>query len=246
MTLEGVVSDRETGRPISRVQVSELESGAITTVGETGRFSLAEISPRDRYTLVALPLAGQPYLITSRVVEKGRDKTLGPVELQLARGIPFRVKILDAATSKPIPGSLSYFPVSPNDPFERGIMGYAAGGPSSGAFYEAVPDGHTGEYYGAVLHGPGILCFTRADGKGRAKRGDTEPEMFYPDGKQAVRLIRDGANKTSPSVLVPASIDPKLHFAIMGLWQYDAVIAVSPGPGASEFVHEIRLDPAGH
>ena len=174
-----------------------------------------------------------------------RARPPGPVELDLVRGIPFRVKVVDRATGKPIQGALNYFPVSPNDPFERGIMGYAAGGPAAGAFYEAVPDGHTGEYYGAVLPGPGILCFTRADGKGGPKRGDVEPTMLYPDGKDAVTLIRDPASRTSLSAPVPAANDPKLRFAFLGLWQYDAIIALSPGKDAHEIVQEIPLESAG-
>jgi hypothetical protein len=170
---------------------------------------------------------------------------VGPIELELTRGIPFRIRVVDESTDKPILGALNYFPVSPNDPFESGVMGYAAGGPSAGAFYEAVPDGHTGEYYGAVLRGPGILCFTRADGKGRVKRGDSQPAMFYPDGKEGVNMIRDPTNKTSLSALVPVSMDPKLHYALLGLWQYDAVVVVNPRPNAREVAHEIRLDPGG-
>jgi beta-lactamase regulating signal transducer with metallopeptidase domain len=245
IALAGVVKDRQTSKPISRVQVSESESGAITTVDEAGLFSLGGLAPRSRYSLVALPLAGQPYLITSKVVEPAERKTVGPIELELTRGIPFRIRVVDESTNKPIPGALNYFPVSPNDPFESGVMGYAAGGPSAGAFYEAVPDGHTGEYYGAVLAGPGILCFTRSDGKGRVKRGDSEPAMFYPDGKEGVSMIRDPTNKTSLSALVPVSMDPKLHYALLGLWQYDAVVAVNPRPGTREVAHEIRLEPGG-
>ncbi|MGC8639913.1 MAG: hypothetical protein ACP5XB_08575 [Isosphaeraceae bacterium] len=96
-----------------------------------------------------------------------------------------------------------------------------------------------------TLAAPGILCFTRSDGKGREKRGDTEREMFYPDGKEAVKLVRDAANKISLSALVPASTDPQFRFAFLGLWQYDAVIAVSPRPETNEVVHEIRINPAG-
>ena len=176
ITLQGVVRDKETGRAISRIQVSEPSLGKFTTVDEAGRFLLAGLPEKKKYTLVALPLAGLPYLISSISVERLEGKEIGPIELGLTRGIPFRVRVIDKTTSKPIPGSLNYFPVSPNDPFDRGVMGYAAGGPSLGAFYEAVPDGHTGEYYGAVMSGPGILCFTRSDGKGRTKRGDIEPK----------------------------------------------------------------------
>ena len=186
VTLQGVVRDKATGKALSRIQVSELATGKTTTVDETGHFVLSGLPAQRKYTLVALPLTGQPYLITSKVVETVEGKAPGPVELDLVRGIPFRVRVVDRATGKPIQGALNYFPVSPNDPFERGIMGYAAGGPTAGAFYESVPDGHTGEYYGAVLPGPGILCFTRADGKGGPKRGDVEPMMLLP-GRQGRR-----------------------------------------------------------
>jgi hypothetical protein len=244
LTLQGVVRDRETGEPISRIQVSDLSSSRVATVDGDGRFILSRLQQK-KYTLVALALGGQPYMTSSKVVERSEGKVPGLLELELTRGIPFRVRVLDAATNKPIPGSLDYFPVDPNDPFERGIMGYAAGGPSAGAFYEALPDGHTGEYYGALLSGPGILCFTRADGKGRGKRGDTEPQMLYPDGKNAVTLLRDPANKISLSAPVPVSMDSKRRSAFIGLWQYDAVIVVSPRAGTKELEHVIRLEQGG-
>lgn len=243
--LTGVVRDRESGKPISRVQISELSSSEAATVDEAGRFVLNHLPVRGKYTLVALPLAGQPYLISSKVVERADGEEPGPVELELTLGVPFRVKVLDAATNRPISGALSYFPVTPNDPFERGVNGYTAGGPSLGAYYEALPDGRSGEYYGAVLAGPGVLCFTRDDGKGQPKRGGSKPEMFYPDGENAVKLVVNPADKTALSAPVPAGADSKIRFTSLDLRQYDAVIAINPRPGASEVMYEIRLDPAG-
>jgi hypothetical protein len=240
VTLSGVVRDRATSRPVSRVQVSEPSTSTVATVDEAGRFTLAGLPERAKYTLVALPIAGQPYLITSTVAERVAGKDPGLVEIGLVRGIPFRIKVVDPATRKSIPGTLSYFPVSPNNPFRRGVMGYSAGGRSLGAFYEAVPDGHTGEFYGAVLPGPGVLCFRRADGKGRPKRGNLEPLMLFPDGKGAITLARDTSGKTIPSALVVIGDDPKPLYGLLDLRQYDAVIAISPEEGTEQITHEVK------
>jgi hypothetical protein len=69
--------------------------------------------------------------------------------------------------------------------------------------------------------------------------------MLYPYGKDAVTLIRDPAAKISLSAAVPAANDSKLRFALIGLWQYDAVIAVNPRRDTRELAYEFGLEPAG-
>jgi hypothetical protein len=60
------------------------------------------------------------------------------------------------------------------------VIGYGAGEEAViGAFYEAGPDS-AGLYRGAVLPGPGILCFNRSDSKGPAKEARSQPALFFP------------------------------------------------------------------
>jgi beta-lactamase regulating signal transducer with metallopeptidase domain len=252
MTLNGTVRDKATGKPLPRIQVSESNAGIMTITDEDGHFTLSKLAVRERYELVALPVAGQPYLITSKLISVAKGEQPKAIDLELVAGIPFRIKILDTA-NKPARGALNYFPVHPNNPFERGVMGYAADGRSMGAFYEALADGHTGEFYGAVLPGPGILCFTRPDVNDRQKAGRGEPLIFTPDGKDAVRLLR-GSEPKSLIAMVPisAGTDAKSVLAPaggpvyggLGLLPYDAIIAISPKEGTRQIVHEIRLEPS--
>jgi hypothetical protein len=94
------------------------------------------------YALIASPKPGEPYFITSRKVEANADGRPMTADVEFIRGIPFRVRVVDIETGKPLKGSLSYFPISPNNPFERGVMGYVAsaskGSSVCGAFYASA------------------------------------------------------------------------------------------------------------
>jgi hypothetical protein len=125
-------------------------------------------------------------------------------------------------------------------------MGYTAGESkmSMGAFYEAGPDSK-GRYRGAILPGPGILCFRRHDAKGLPKAGDSIPAMSFPHGKDGFQFAKmpfaiDGKRGEMLQAQVPISNKPL--YAGLSLWQYDAVIAINPKEDAKEFSFEIRLD----
>ena len=134
-------------------------------------------------------------------------------DVEVVRGIPFRVRVLDRETGKPLKGSLSYFPISPNNPFERGVMGYVAtaskGGSVCGAFYEADPDDE-GQFLGAVLSGPGFLGFSHPYKPGDEFRADRKPVVSFPDGKQNIKLTppsNTGSLRNCPDQLGSAPMD---------------------------------------
>ena len=165
VTLRGVVRDKATRKPLAGIQVSGGGEGgteSVTTKTDAeGRFELPGLPTHERYTMVVGCVSGEPYLLTSRVVEMRKGEPPPPADVELVRGIPFRVRILDVATGKPIRGGISYFPLYPNNPIARGVLGYTAGGGwVAGAFYETSLNGE-GEYRGAVLPGKGVLCFQR-------------------------------------------------------------------------------------
>ena len=250
VTLKGVVRERGTGHPVAgaRVNVSAVadeasRSSSSAVTDEAGRYRITDLPKSREYAMIAGPKPGEPYLITSRKVEATDGE--GPVtaDVEFVRGIPFRVRVLDQETGKPLKGSLSYFPISPNNPFERGVMGYVAtaskGGSACGAFYEAGPDDQ-GQYHGGVLPGPGFLGFSHPFRPGDEFRADRKPVVSFPDGKQNVKLTP--ADPGGPLGFVPIRSNP-LVWTGLPLGQYDAVIAIDPREGAEVVTYEIRIPP---
>jgi len=250
-TLKGVVREKGTGRPVAgaRVNVSAVTddvgrdtSSALTD--EAGRYTVTDLPKSREYNLIASPKSGEPFFITSRKVETTKDESPITADVELVRGIPFRVRVLDQQTGKPLKGNLSYFPISPNNPFERGVMGYVAtvgrSGSVCGAFYEAAPDDQ-GQFLGAVLAGPGFLGFSHSYRPGDESRADRKPVLSFPDGRKNIKL--DPNDHGGPFAFVPISAEP-IRWTGLPLGQYDAVIAIDPREGAEVVTYEIRIAPA--
>jgi len=244
VTLKGVVRDKATGRPLAGIQVSgggEDGTESVTTKSAAdGRFELLGLPARERYTMVVGCMSGEPYLLTSRVVEMKKGEPPPPADVELVRGIPFRVRILDVATGKPIRGGISYFPLYPNNPIARGVLGYTAGGGwVAGAFYETSLNGE-GEYRGAVLPGKGVLCFQPAGGKWEWKKGERELALFSPDGPDVIKV--EGMNGPGPFVHGnPMSRSNPPAWGGLGLIHYPAVIAINPKEETKEIDYEFKI-----
>ncbi len=244
VTLKGVVRDKATGRPLAGIQVSgggEDGTESVTTKSDAGgRFELLGLPARERYTMVVGCMSGEPYLLTSRVVEMKKGEPPPPADVELVRGIPFRVRILDVATGKPIRGGISYFPLYPNNPIARGVLGYTAGGGwVAGAFYETSLNGE-GEYRGAVLPGKGVLCFQPAGGKWEWKKGERELALFSPDGPDVIKV--EGVNGPGPFVHGnPMSRSNPPAWGGLGLIHYPAVIAINPKEETKEIDYEFKI-----
>jgi hypothetical protein len=216
-------------------------SRAVTDV--VGRYTITDLPKAREYALTPVPKPGEPFLFTSRKVEATDDDRPLTADVEVVRGIPFRVRVLDRETGKPLKGALSYFPIHPNNPFERGVMG-SVGAASKGssvlaAFYEADPDDQ-GQFHGAVLSGPGLLGFSHPYRPGDELRADRKPVVSFPDGKQNIKL--PPPSNTGAYAMVPISSDP-LRWTGLPLGQYDAVIVIDPREGAEVVTYEIRIAP---
>ena len=249
-TLRGVVCEKGTGRPVAGAQVyvravTDVASGwpsrAVTDVA--GRYTITDLPKAREYALTPVPKPGEPFLFTSRKVEAADDDRPLTADVEVVRGIPFRVRVLDRETGKPLKGYLSYFPIHPNNPFERGVMGSVAtaskGGSVCAAFYEAGPNDE-GQFLGAVLPGPGYLGFSFPFKPGDESRSDLKPVVSFPDGRQNIKLIP--ANPGGPFANVPVRAEP-LGWATLPLGQYDAVILIDPHESAEVVTYEIRIAP---
>jgi beta-lactamase regulating signal transducer with metallopeptidase domain len=247
-TLSGVVREKGTGRPVAGAQVYVRDvtdgaggwsSKAVTDVA--GRYTITDLPKAREYALSPVPKPGEPFLFTSRRVEATDDDRPLTADVEVVRGIPFSVRVLDRETGKPLKGFLSYFPIHPNNPFERGVMGsvgaYSKDSSVCAAFCEAVSDDQ-GQFHGAVLSGPGLLGFSHPYKPGDEFRADRKPMVSFPDGKQNIKL--PPPSNTRAYAMVPISSDP-LQWTGLPLGQYDAVILIDPREGAEVATYEIRI-----
>jgi beta-lactamase regulating signal transducer with metallopeptidase domain len=243
VTLRGAVSDKATRRPLAGILVRVNIPGNDQQSARTdrdGHYAFSDVPARGPLILTALCTGGEPYLITSRVLEMDKGE-VASADLDLFRGIPFRIAVLDATDGKPIRGRLMYFPVYPNDPHRWGSPGYVpAPGTISGALYDTVRD-RDGWYRGAVLPGPGVLCFEAAEGEWTWKKGERETAMFFPDGLGAAEVERSVGGE--PFVAIPAPGEGVRGRAMLMLGSFPAVVAINPKEATRAIVHEIRIKP---
>ena len=181
-SIVGVVRDRATHAPIPGMWVKNAKD----LTDAQGRFIAPGFAKGKKYELIVMPGRGQPYFVTCVVVPD--TPGLGPIEadVECVRGVPFRLKLTDKATGKPVAAEVSYSPVYPNK-WTRDVTGYEPVngiGAYASAFRE--PDG---TYSGGVLPGPGAI-FVRLAGT-RYKPASVDPHEFFT-GKPGGALKTDG------------------------------------------------------
>ncbi|WP_406698394.1 hypothetical protein V5E97_05980 [Singulisphaera sp. Ch08] len=256
ITLKGIAREKGTGQPVEGAWIS-LGAGISlhangTVTDKDGRYKFVDLPKAEEYSLIGHPKPNDPYFITSsRVKLTNEDENTVNLDLDFVRGIPFRLRVLDKATGKallnpatgrPFPGVIHYFPVTPNDPYKREVWGYSQtqeNGAAAGAFDKSDEVGQDGEYRGAVLPGPGVLCFSTSSWAINGKGTDHKPSFFFPDGKDAVRIL---SQEKPPVSAIMVRIPGASHSLGIGLNQYEAIIAINPKDDAKEVAHDIRID----
>jgi protocatechuate 3,4-dioxygenase beta subunit len=148
---EGVVTDKETGKPIPGALVHcDFPYRIETTTDDRGRYRLVGLAP-GRHRLVATPAAGEPFL--PRLQTGGRENSESQVTLDFAltRGALVEGTLTDARTKKPIAGArVEYFPL------DEAAREKASG--EDTAFDEtAARTDAAGHFKVAALPGPGAV-----------------------------------------------------------------------------------------
>jgi hypothetical protein len=259
ITLKGIAREKGTGRPIEGAYISlgaaiSIDGHEIAKSDKDGHYEFVDLPEAEEYSLVGNLYSNEPYFVTSarvKPVKKG-EKTVN-LDLDFVRGIPFRVRVLDKATGKrlldhktgkPVNGGIYYFPVIPNNPYKREVWGDSMAqetGAIVDAFHESYDFDDDGEYRGPVLPGPGVLCLTIGARPINLKSIDRKPVFFFPDGKDAVRILSQEKPPIS-AVMVP--IQGASKSLAISLNRYTAVIAINPKEDAKEVSYEIKLDQA--
>ncbi|MGP0066139.1 MAG: carboxypeptidase-like regulatory domain-containing protein [Isosphaeraceae bacterium] len=226
--IEGVVTDRATGRPlpgavILPVTVYERDGrregwgslgGDSATADAQGRFRLAG-APKSRDLGVhVFPPEGQPYL--ERMEHVGDTPGLVPIvhDVSLTRGVPVRGRLIDQVSRRPVRGAVHYFLLDINPRFAELRYSLAAC---------RVPTDDDGSFSMVALDGPGLLAaaahsdrFTKGVGVDRFKVAakslynnwymaaptDANPEFF--DTLVELNLSADSSGVERTVELIPS------------------------------------------
>ena len=130
LPFEGVVTDRETGKPVAGVTVRARSKwwGIYTVTDKDGRYRLTGLPPGP-HELIACPAPDQPY--HRMMAAGGRTATVKtvPLDFALTRGRWLTGKLINARTKKPEAGApVWYFPFA-DEPAYESVPGSRAWSP---------------------------------------------------------------------------------------------------------------------
>jgi RNA polymerase sigma factor (sigma-70 family) len=249
-TVTGIVRDKSTHKPIAGMSVGGMGLDGRRVTAADGRFTATGFAKDNSYELVATSLRGEPYFVTCSVLTD--TPGLGPIEadLECVRGIPYRLKVTDKVTGRPVVAEVTYFPVYPNLA-AKDVPGFAAvdgWGPTGSGYREA-----DGTYTGGVLPGPGALCIKVA---GKSYRpACVDPRGFFcapadPGGKRA-RALGPGraANPEDEKYRWYGTRDyitvdsPKIGGTSMSQSQFQGIVLTNAAEGSGPLALEVQLEP---
>jgi RNA polymerase sigma factor (sigma-70 family) len=132
-SVEGVVRDRDTGRPLAglTLHAAVAEPGSLAPTGgveavtdDQGRYRLVGLPRAAAYQVAVEPAEGKPYPRTAFRV-KGDSPAFDPVrfDISLKRGVPIRGRVTDKVTGRPAPGYIDIYTFRDN-PAIKEFPGY--------------------------------------------------------------------------------------------------------------------------
>jgi hypothetical protein len=161
-TIEGVIRDGETGRPVAGVSVRAWEADGQSTSDSQGRFRLTSqpIKKRHHIEVIADPRA---YIKVIKVIDD--PKGLEPIrtDITVRRGVTVEGRVTDRANGRPVKATVQYYPFRDNP----NLGEY----PDASFFDNALGDetefrtDTDGGFQAVVLPGGGILAVRSPDPK---------------------------------------------------------------------------------
>jgi hypothetical protein len=177
-TITGIVRDKQTGEPLRDMRVGTWdipkERGDLPVTDANGRFAITGISPEFKgFTILTAPPPGSLHFRS-----KSTAPDTGEAVIECARGIPYRLKLIDEG-GQPVQAEVYYYAVVPNPNIAQMLPGNPAIDvfPSSRA--KRLADG---TYTGAVLPGPGAV-FVETPGRAAFRPAHVDPKAFFAPGK---------------------------------------------------------------
>ncbi|HEV8058232.1 MAG TPA: hypothetical protein VGP68_00035 [Gemmataceae bacterium] len=229
--IKGVIRDKKTGQPISRVGV-RADGGIHRTQSDSeGRYELAGSPKNAQGYRVNFSSNGQLYFNTSILLHDspGLDPIQG--DLELVGGITAKGQVLHQVTGKPLAGvRVSYDPLYPN-PYVR-LLGSSEGFAMPRSWADTGPDG---SYSLVVLPGPGVLGFSTHSPK----------EFFVPalvTTQQLERFFKDKENHGDEEMLwTQAGLN---GHGVIGQEGYNQLLLINPAEKDESLTRDVALQPA--
>jgi RNA polymerase sigma factor (sigma-70 family) len=230
-TITGVVREAGTGKPLAGVGVGG--GGASTQTDKDGRYELRGWAKAKEYYVVVGVGDREHFSMFTAVADTAGLGPLAAPDTELTRGIPFRGKVIDKATGKPVAGGeVWYFALWPN---ADGIK--LTPSIRYGDFSRATPD-EDGTFTLPVLPGPGAVTLRGHGDDYVAARVD--PVAFFNDKLGgAARGIGDQEHLN-----VVGTLDYTPRPLTQPQDQFQAIALINPDPDAKELKQEMALEPA--
>ncbi len=214
-SLEGIVRESGTGRPIAGVKVSgsgeDGSSHAEATTDPQGRYRLAGLPVAAPIRLDFYPKDGLGYLPASQTVPAAPGA--GPItaEVEMSRAITATGRVVERGTGEPVSGSVMYQPLAGNAAFR---------GTPAGEWIKHVVNAEgiakDGTFRVPVGPGPGVILIQIQNPKGPGLSPDyltarREPNDGAPNFGGNAEWLTGAANQAIPLDLYQAYavIDPK-------------------------------------
>jgi RNA polymerase sigma factor (sigma-70 family) len=227
--VEGVVRDRDSGKPLGGVTVRSLMGSARehfagdpyleATTDDEGRYRLLGLTREGRHLLEVLPAPGQPYLPVSRTPAAAPGLDPVTADFALKRGVLIRGRVTDKATGGPVAAVVRYGAFADN-PHLKGAPGFR-NGDSDHVTTRTAADG---SFTLVGLRGRGLLA---------AKAADREQEGRYVTaaGADDIKGPRWGDDHfdTEPQPCAP--------------FEFNTLAEVNPAEDAESVVRDLVLDP---
>jgi RNA polymerase sigma factor (sigma-70 family) len=225
--IEGVVRDRDTGKPLAGVTIQARlgspkrprfvgDPTLDTITNAQGRYRLVGLSREAGHRLEAWPGPGQPYLRAGRTAGATGDLRPVTVDFTLKRGVLIRGRVTNKENGRPVAARVEYFAFDDN--------AYLKEAPGFRDVYQ--PETRTaedGSFALLALPGRGLLT---------AKPSNREEEGHY--------LMGVGADK------VPGQREDGnfiTHPHICNAHRYNTLVEVNPARGTESMVRDLVLDP---
>jgi RNA polymerase sigma factor (sigma-70 family) len=247
--ITGVVRDKRTGKPLAGVEVCGDGTNARVTTDADGRYTLPGFPKGKSYPLSVLAGWKSPYFVTCAKVPDSAGMAPIRFDVECVPGIPFRLKLIDGATGKPVKGAeVSYGPIYPNA-HAREVPGFAPLN-AIGPYNTGIPQAD-GTYLLGVLPGPGGVFVRTAEGLYPPACVDSK--AFFNPGKDKQPGKRSPRVYGDKNTIFIASGE---GFNDSPQSQYSAIVLINPpddsGPMTAEAVlrrdqkREVRvLSPEG-
>jgi RNA polymerase sigma factor (sigma-70 family) len=157
--LIGTVKDKDTGKPLAGVKIQVEGSFLHVMTNREGTYRIESLpgdyaGQNDFGTpILAIPPAGQPYLVGFKEVKPGPGLEATTVNYQLKRGVWAQGKVTDQATGKPVQAYIQYQPTADN-PHRKDAADFTRFPTIAAELYSTRSDG---TFRLPALPGPGVI-----------------------------------------------------------------------------------------